>query len=67
LRVLLERSAEWAMGSDPLKDAEIEIVCPRCGYRMARTPARLRRDVKILCPECGEEVVSDPPDSRSGS
>jgi predicted RNA-binding Zn-ribbon protein involved in translation (DUF1610 family) len=55
------------MDRDPLKDAEIEIVCPRCGYRMARSPARLRRDVKILCPECGEEVVSDPPDRRSSS
>jgi predicted RNA-binding Zn-ribbon protein involved in translation (DUF1610 family) len=55
------------MARDPLKDAEIEIVCPRCGYRTARTPARLRRDVKVLCPQCGEEIVSEPPDTRSGS
>ena len=55
------------MVRDPLKDAEVEIVCPRCGYRTARTPDRLRRDVKILCPQCGEEIVSEPPDSRPGS
>jgi predicted RNA-binding Zn-ribbon protein involved in translation (DUF1610 family) len=68
LCILLQRTlAEQAMGHDPLKDAEIEIVCPRCGYRMVRSPARLRRDVKILCPECGEEVVSDPPDRHSSS
>jgi hypothetical protein len=55
------------MGCDPLKDAEIEIVCPRCGYRTTRTPGRLRRDVKILCPQCGGEIVSEPPDSPPGS
>jgi predicted RNA-binding Zn-ribbon protein involved in translation (DUF1610 family) len=55
------------MGRDPLKDAEIEIVCPQCGYRTTRTPARLRRGVKVVCPQCGEEIVSEPPDSRSGS
>jgi predicted RNA-binding Zn-ribbon protein involved in translation (DUF1610 family) len=54
------------MARDPLKDAEIEIVCPRCGYRMTRTPGRLRREVKIVCPECGEEIVSDTPGGRPG-
>jgi predicted RNA-binding Zn-ribbon protein involved in translation (DUF1610 family) len=43
--------------SDPLKDAEIEIVCPGCGYRMTRTPDRLRRGTKLVCPECGQEIV----------
>jgi len=55
------------MGRDPLKDAEIEIVCPRCGYRMARTPGRLRRDVEIVCPQCGEKVVCAPRDGPSPS
>ena len=45
------------MARDPVKDAEIEIVCPRCGYRMARTTARLRRGIHLVCVECGQEIV----------
>ncbi len=41
--------------ADP--EPEIEIVCPRCGHRMARTPQRLRRETKIVCPECGHDIV----------
>jgi hypothetical protein len=40
---------------DPVKDAEIEIVCPCCDYRMTRTPDRLRRETDIACPQCGHE------------
>jgi len=40
---------------DPVKDAEIEIVCPCCDYRMTRTPNRLRRETDIACPQCGHE------------
>jgi len=47
------------MVADPLKDAEIEIVCPRCGYRTTRTPARLRRTTMVVCPSCGHEIVAD--------
>jgi predicted RNA-binding Zn-ribbon protein involved in translation (DUF1610 family) len=47
------------MARDPLKDAEIEIVCPRCGYRMMRTAARLRRGTALVCPECGQNIVPD--------
>jgi predicted RNA-binding Zn-ribbon protein involved in translation (DUF1610 family) len=43
---------------DPLKDAEVEIVCTRCQYRMARTPDRLRRGVPLVCPQCGQEIVA---------
>jgi predicted RNA-binding Zn-ribbon protein involved in translation (DUF1610 family) len=50
------------MARDPLENAEIEIVCPRCGYRMMRTAARLRRGIKLVCPECGQEIVPDVPD-----
>jgi DNA-directed RNA polymerase subunit RPC12/RpoP len=50
------------MARDPLKDAEIEIVCPRCGYRMMRTAARLRRGTKLVCPECGEDIMPDVPE-----
>jgi DNA-directed RNA polymerase subunit RPC12/RpoP len=51
------------MSDDPLKDdAEVEIVCPRCGYRTTRTAARLRRDTMVVCPECGAEIV--PPDDE---
>ncbi len=46
------------VSDDPLKHtAQIEIVCPRCGYRMVRTAARLRRETEILCPSCGGPVA----------
>jgi predicted RNA-binding Zn-ribbon protein involved in translation (DUF1610 family) len=45
------------MDRDPLRDAEIEVVCPNCGYRTARTPDRLRRGVRLVCPECGQDIV----------
>jgi len=33
------------LADHPLKNtAEVELVCPRCGYRMMRTAARLRRE-----------------------
>ena len=55
------------MTGDPVKDAEIEVVCPGCGYHMARTASRLRRRTPLVCPQCGEEIVPDVPDtSRSG-
>jgi DNA-directed RNA polymerase subunit RPC12/RpoP len=42
----------------PLKDAaQVEITCPRCGYRMMRTAARLRRETEVRCPLCGEAVA----------
>ena len=28
--------------------AEVELICPRCGYRMMRTAARLRRETGIM-------------------
>jgi ribosomal protein L37AE/L43A len=37
--------------------AEIQITCPRCGYCMTRTVARLRRETKILCPSCGGTIA----------
>jgi DNA-directed RNA polymerase subunit RPC12/RpoP len=46
------------VADDPLKDvAEVEIVCPHCGYRMMRTAARLRRPHRIDCPACGKNIV----------
>jgi predicted RNA-binding Zn-ribbon protein involved in translation (DUF1610 family) len=50
------------MARDPLKDAEIEIICPQCGYRMLRTAARMRRGTKLVCPACGQEIEPDRPD-----
>lgn len=48
------------MAKHPLPDtAEVEIICPSCGYHMARTVARLRRDTKVVCPNCGQDVVGD--------
>jgi predicted RNA-binding Zn-ribbon protein involved in translation (DUF1610 family) len=38
-------------------DTEVELICPRCHYRMRRTAARLRRETAIICPNCGEKVV----------
>jgi predicted RNA-binding Zn-ribbon protein involved in translation (DUF1610 family) len=47
-----------AMGKEPLKDdAEVEVICPRCGYHLGRTAGRLRRDTPVVCPNCGEQVV----------
>jgi predicted RNA-binding Zn-ribbon protein involved in translation (DUF1610 family) len=50
------------MTRDPLKDAEIEVVCPRCGYRMTRTASRLRRGTKLVCAECGQDIILEGPD-----
>jgi len=50
------------MARDPVQDAEIEIVCSRCGYRMSRTPSRLRRGTPLACPQCGEQILPTPPD-----
>ena len=37
------------MADHPLKNtAEVELICPRCGYRMMRTAARLRRETGII-------------------
>jgi predicted RNA-binding Zn-ribbon protein involved in translation (DUF1610 family) len=56
------------LADHPLKDtAEVEIICPRCGYRMMRTAARLRRSNKVDCPVCGESIVpsaGDTPEDR---
>jgi predicted RNA-binding Zn-ribbon protein involved in translation (DUF1610 family) len=54
------------MTQDPLKDAEVEIVCPHCGYRMTRTAARLRRRTKVVCPQCGEEITEAPQGGAPG-
>jgi DNA-directed RNA polymerase subunit RPC12/RpoP len=40
-----------------MDEPEVEIVCNRCGHRMTRTPARLRRETPVVCPACGAEVV----------
>jgi len=36
---------------------EVEIVCSRCGYRMTRNVARLRRETRVVCPQCGAVVM----------
>ena len=55
---------------DPVKDAEIEVICPCCDYRMTRTPARLRRETEIACPQCGHEfspAATAPSNGRSSA
>jgi predicted RNA-binding Zn-ribbon protein involved in translation (DUF1610 family) len=55
------------MAKDPLKDeSEVELICPRCGYHLTRTAARLRRDTPVMCPNCGKEVAPEG-DQNSGS
>jgi predicted RNA-binding Zn-ribbon protein involved in translation (DUF1610 family) len=55
------------MAKHPLPDTpEVEIICPGCGYHMARTVARLRRDTKVICPNCGADVVGDHTDEPAG-
>jgi len=47
------------MPKDSLNDtAQIELICPHCGYRLVRTAARLRRDIKVVCANCGQDVVA---------
>jgi hypothetical protein len=37
------------LADHPLKNtAEVELICRRCGYRMMRTAARLRRETGII-------------------
>jgi DNA-directed RNA polymerase subunit RPC12/RpoP len=45
--------------SNPVRDAEIEIICARCGYHMPRKAERLRHDTEIVCPNCGEVVLPE--------
>jgi hypothetical protein len=52
-RAMMKRSAS----NSPEDAAEVEIVCPCCGYRLTRTVARLRRDTKVVCANCGQDVV----------
>jgi predicted RNA-binding Zn-ribbon protein involved in translation (DUF1610 family) len=55
------------MAKDPLKDeSEVEVICPRCGYHLTRTAARLRRDTPVVCPNCGEEVVPEGHEDSGG-
>ena len=54
------------MDRDPLRNAEIEIVCPHCGYRTTRTPDRLRRGIRLVCPECGEDILPNEDDGKGG-
>jgi predicted RNA-binding Zn-ribbon protein involved in translation (DUF1610 family) len=41
----------------PKSDAEVDVICPHCGYHLKRTAERLRRDTPVVCPNCGEQVV----------
>jgi predicted RNA-binding Zn-ribbon protein involved in translation (DUF1610 family) len=46
------------MPDDPRDDkAEVEVICPNCGYHLTRSVARLRRDTPLVCPNCGKEIV----------
>jgi predicted RNA-binding Zn-ribbon protein involved in translation (DUF1610 family) len=48
------------MANDPRDDeAEVEVICPRCGYHLARSVARLRRDTPVVCPSCGYRMTDD--------
>jgi predicted RNA-binding Zn-ribbon protein involved in translation (DUF1610 family) len=38
-------------------DAEVEIICPNCGYRTQRMASRLRRTTPVVCAQCGMVVV----------
>jgi hypothetical protein len=53
LRAMMKRSAS----NSPEDAAEVEIICPGCGYRLTRTVGRLRRNTKVVCANCGEDVV----------
>jgi predicted RNA-binding Zn-ribbon protein involved in translation (DUF1610 family) len=56
------------MAKEPLPDAaEVEIVCPHCGYHTTRTAGRLRRSTKVVCRRCGGDIVGAPPDEPEES
>ncbi len=38
------------------EEPEVEIVCPECGYHLARSAARLRQNTPVVCPNCGKEI-----------
>jgi DNA-directed RNA polymerase subunit RPC12/RpoP len=40
-------------------EAEVEVICTRCGYHLARSVARLRRDTPLVCPNCGYRLTDD--------
>lgn len=40
-------------------DPEIELICPRCGYRLRRTASRLCRATPVVCAQCGTEVARE--------
>jgi DNA-directed RNA polymerase subunit RPC12/RpoP len=44
---------------NPVRDAEVELICAACGYHMPRKAERLRHDTEIVCPNCGEVVVPE--------
>lgn len=57
-----------AMAKKPLPDTvEVELICRSCGYHMARTVARLRRDTKVVCPNCGADIVGDHTDDGASN
>jgi len=48
------------MANDPRPDqVEVEVICPRCGYRLTRSVARLRRDTPVVCPNCAYRMSED--------
>jgi DNA-directed RNA polymerase subunit RPC12/RpoP len=47
------------MTDQPRSNAELELICPRCGYHTIRTAERLRRPTKIVCASCGSDILSD--------
>jgi predicted RNA-binding Zn-ribbon protein involved in translation (DUF1610 family) len=54
------------MGKDPPADpAEVEIICPRCGYHLMRSAARLRRETQLVCPQCGNEILHPSEDDEA--
>jgi predicted RNA-binding Zn-ribbon protein involved in translation (DUF1610 family) len=58
------------MADEPHDDeAEVEVICPRCDYRLTRSVARLRRSTPLVCPNCGKELAEAdhpgrPPDAE---
>jgi DNA-directed RNA polymerase subunit RPC12/RpoP len=48
------------MAKDPGDDeVEVEVICPRCDYRLTRSVARLRRDTPLVCPNCGYRLTNE--------
>ncbi len=55
--MLHEMEASHAEAHIILDRTQIEISCPGCGYKTAKTVGWLRKNTKLACPGCDHEIA----------